>query len=213
MFSLFWLRFHDSVRCADMHKVGPMLTRNEQRDLLLRARRAIAGALKMTLPPAVPFEYPLLDTSVGVFVTLHRRGKLRGCIGYIEGRGTPLRKLIIEAAEMAAFQDPRFPSVGPDEVDSLNIEISILTPPEPCLQPSEIVIGTHGLILECNGSRGLLLPQVAEEYGWGAVEFLNHTARKAGLPASSWQRQDARIWKFSAEVFSEEIVMREEPSA
>lgn len=147
----------------------------------------------------------------GVFVTLstYPAHDLRGCIGYPE----PTHTLIValrDAAVSAATRDPRFRPVTEKELASIVIEVSLLTPPEviPVRSPKEylkaVVVGRDGLIAERGGWRGLLLPQVAVEYGWSVEEFLCHTCMKAGLPADAWTGKGTRIHRFSAQVFGEE---------
>lgn len=127
---------------------------------------------------------------------------MRGCIGTIRPE-SPLIQAVAEMARAAATSDLRFNSVTPREVEDLQIEISVLTPAEPVTEFGEIEIGVHGLIVEQGQRRGLLLPQVAPEWGWDREEFLEHTCIKAGLPRDAW-RQGARVLRFSAEVFGEE---------
>ena len=141
----------------------------------------------------------------GAFVTLHLGGRLRGCIGRLD-TPDPLETLVAVCAVLAASRDPRFPPVQLQEVDALEIEISILTPPE--VVPSaevlnRIEIGVHGVAITLDGHRGLLLPQVAPELGWNALRLLEETCRKAGLPSQSWRDPEARIELFTAEIFSE----------
>lgn len=117
-----------------------------------------------------------------------------------------LETLVEVCAVLAASRDPRFPAVKPEEMEALEIELSILTPPE-SVQPEEalarIVPGVHGIAVSLRGTRGLLLPQVATEQGWGAQRFLEETCRKAGLPENAWRDAEARVELFTAEVFSE----------
>lgn len=143
-----------------------------------------------------------VDQTGGAFVTLRSEGELRGCIGYIEYPG-PVRTAVEDVARKAAFGDPRFEPLGPDELDRVQIEISVLTPMRRITSPAEITIGRDGLVIQCRGRRGLLLPQVATEYGWDAEEFLENTCRKAGLPVGAWREPSAELEAFSAEVFSE----------
>ena len=137
----------------------------------------------------------------GAFVTLTSRGELRGCIGQTEPDG-PLGAVIIHCAAAAALADPRFPPVSRDELDLLGVEISVLTPPEAVIGIDQINVGRHGLIVQQGRHRGLLLPQVATEYGWSREEFLSHTCRKAGLPVDAWRR-GAQIFCFEAEIFGD----------
>jgi len=145
----------------------------------------------------------------GVFVTISKypSGDLRGCIGYPEPI-FPLREALRMSAT-AACHDPRFNDLTKDELDDCTLEVTILTVPErientgPQDLLSKIEIGRDGLILELNGRRGLLLPQVASEWGWDAEEFLQHLSNKAGLPIDAWRRPDAVIERFQGEIFSE----------
>ena len=157
---------------------------------------------------AVPWELyesygdaEILARPGGAFVTLHKRGALRGCIGHIEPV-QPLGQVVPRCAVSAASSDPRFPPLASDELDAIEIEISLLGLLEPITGPGDIVIGRHGLVVERGWQRGLLLPQVATEWNWNADQFLAHTCQKAGLPGDAWQK-DAKIWRFEAEVFSE----------
>jgi AmmeMemoRadiSam system protein A len=136
-------------------------------------------------------------------VTLKKNGRLRGCIGYIEAV-RPLLETVEEMAVSAAFRDPRFAPVEKEEVDDLSIEISVLNPVHEAADISEIEIGKHGIIITGRGRRGLLLPQVAVEYGWDRETFLDQTCVKAGLPEGAWRSGETRIEIFSAEIFSEE---------
>ena len=153
--------------------------------------------------PEIEQEFPRLDelqVERGSFVTLHKQGRLRGCIGNIVPVGA-LYDGVIRNAESAALHDPRFSAVSPTELPDLELEISALTPLEPFSGPREIVVGQHGIYLSTPTHGGVLLPQVASEHGWGAEEFLQQTAVKAGLPPDGWKT--AQLYCFSAEVFSE----------
>jgi AmmeMemoRadiSam system protein A len=103
----------------------------------------------------------------------------------------------------AAFEDPRFPGLSAEELPGCTIEISVLTAPRPVEHPEDIVVGRDGLIIELGGRRGLLLPQVATEWGFDRTTFLAELSRKAGLPPDAWQLPSARLWSFQAEVFAE----------
>lgn len=146
----------------------------------------------------------------GVFVTLEKYpgSELRGCIGYCEPI-MPLGAAVEKAAIAAALEDPRFPPVGKDELKNLVVEVSVLTAPElikvddPREYPKEVVVGRDGLIVERGFFKGLLLPQVPVEYRWDVREFLSHTCMKAGLSPDMWLTKDVRIYRFSAQVFSE----------
>ena len=143
-----------------------------------------------------------LEEKRGVFVTLTKSKQLRGCIGYVEGL-KPLQIAVEEMAHSAAFEDPRFPPVEQKEVNDIEIEISVLSPLETITESSQIEIGKHGLIIEQGLMRGLLLPQVATEYDWDILTFLEQTCQKAGLPKEAWQDPSTKIQIFSAEIFSE----------
>jgi AmmeMemoRadiSam system protein A len=144
----------------------------------------------------------ILAARRGAFVTLHLRGKLRGCVGQVETNKS-LAETVARCAISAAREDDRFDPVQPDEVAQLTIEISVLSPPKP-ITANEIQIGTHGLIVECGPFRGLLLPQVATERNWTAEKFLAETCLKAGLPRDAWKSVETKIFGFTADVFSEE---------
>jgi MEMO1 family protein len=137
----------------------------------------------------------------GVFVTLTRKGELRGCIGFIDPI-MPLGRAVIRAAVYAATEDPRFPRVGPDELAGLRFEISVLTPARGIDDPKTVRVGTHGLIVEQGGRRGVLLPQVAVDEGWDRSTFLDQVCLKAGLPPDAWRR-GAKLSVFEAVVFRE----------
>ena len=136
----------------------------------------------------------------GAFVTLTKSGQLRGCIGNIVGT-KPLITTVAEMARAAALEDPRFPRVTPAELPSLDFEISVLTPIRKVNDISEIKVGRDGIIISRGFNRGLLLPQVATEYGWDLDTFLEHTCIKAGLPRDAWKQKGTIIEAFSAEVF------------
>jgi AmmeMemoRadiSam system protein A len=173
---------------------------DEERKLLLRlAHRTIAAELRKEEPDTSPPSTHLAELR-GAFTTLHQSGQLRGCIGYVIPL-YPLYRTIAETAAAAAFRDPRFPPVTIDEFPKLQIEISVLSPLAP-IEPEDVEIGRHGLIVTYGHARGLLLPQVPLEWGWDREKFLSETCRKAGLPPDAW-RHGARLEGFTAEVFGE----------
>ncbi|WP_029896387.1 AmmeMemoRadiSam system protein A [Desulfohalovibrio reitneri] len=141
-----------------------------------------------------------LRLKFGAFVTLKSGGDLRGCIGHIVG-DKPLFQTIWEMARAAAFQDPRFPPLPREEAEQLDIEISILSPLEPCPDVERIEPGRHGLLIRKGPYSGLLLPQVASEHGWDRDTFLAHTCQKAGLRPGCHQDPVAQMFWFEAEVF------------
>ena len=141
----------------------------------------------------------------GIFVTITENGRLRGCIGFILPI-YPLWKGAILAAREAAYNDPRFPPLRKEEIKDIEIEISILTKPKeltgnPENFPKEIKIGRDGLIVSNGPFSGVLLPQVAIEFNFSPIEFLNETCIKAGLPIGCWK--NSKVYKFQVEVISE----------
>lgn len=173
----------------------------DRRSLLQWARRAIAEAVSQSqLPSDIP-QHGIFGEQRGVFVTLHVRGRLRGCIGVIESE-QPLGENIVKCATGAALRDPRFSPLREEELYELEIEISLLSPPAP-IRPEEIEIGRHGLLIVYEAQRGLLLPQVATEHRLNREQFLEETCRKAGLPHHAWSQAEVGIFGFTCEVFSE----------
>jgi AmmeMemoRadiSam system protein A len=180
-----------------------MLTESEKKFLLRVARTAIEDAVTGTSSAEAERIPPACLRHSGAFVTIHKAGELRGCIGYIEPV-KPMVETVREVAEKAALEDYRFQQVAAEEVSQLEIEISVMSPLESMNDPSEIQVGVHGLVIELGPARGLLLPQVATEHGWDRETFLSQTSRKAGLPMNAWKHPDAKIFIFSAEIFNEE---------
>lgn len=179
------------------------LNDDEKRELLRIARATLREFLRSgRIPPGKPHRASLV-AEAGVFVTLHHRGELRGCIGHVE-ETKPIYKIIQEMAVAAASRDPRFAPLAVDELDDCDIEISVLGSHARVAGPDEVVIGTHGLVIDAAGRRGLLLPQVAVEHGWDAAGFLEHLCRKADLPGDAWRDPAARIERFTAQVFSDQ---------
>jgi hypothetical protein len=183
-------------------KVGVDLGLSEKEKTLLKtiAREAIAAAVKGKDAAPVKDLTDKLKEHYGIFVTIKKHGNLRGCIGRIIG-DQPVYLSCQRMARAAALEDPRFDPVTPRELAELEIEISVLTPLEPVRDFKDIVIGRDGLLISQGYASGLLLPQVASEYGWNVTEFLEQTCRKAGLPVSCYLDPDTQIMKFSAEVF------------
>jgi AmmeMemoRadiSam system protein B/AmmeMemoRadiSam system protein A len=183
-------------------KVGVDLGLNEQEKKTLHqiAKAVIENKAKGKPVPEFKVDSPILKENRGAFVTIEKKGQLRGCIGYIEGRG-PLHRTIEEMAEAAAFRDPRFMPVTERELPDLDIEISVLTPLKKITDVSEIVVGKHGIYMKKGWNSGLLLPQVATEYGWDRQTFLEHTCQKAGLPSNAWKDKNTEIYIFSADIF------------
>jgi len=178
------------------------LSTEDKSYLLILARTAIFSKIEGKEFQKKPYHSPSLEQTSGVFVTLNKNHQLRGCIGYVEGI-KPLNKAVEEMAIAAAIEDPRLPPLEKEEVEDLDIEISVLSPLEIITNMEDIEIGTHGIIIEQGYQRGLLLPQVAVEYNWDTTTFLEQTCYKAGLPADAWQNDSTTIQIFSAEFFSE----------
>jgi len=176
-----------------------MLNENQRKSLLAFAYDVINARLNNS-----PFEAPKDDAFAakkGIFVSLHIGGELRGCIGYI----LPYKSIVDSVQEMAiaaAFRDPRFPPLSNAELPRLEIEISLLGELIPMSRTEKITIGRDGLYLDHPDGSGLLLPQVATEYGWDSDEFLKHLCRKAGLAPSVLDSSDCRLYRFEAEIFS-----------
>ena len=180
-----------------------MFTDAQQRALVEIARSAVREAVTGEHPREAHPDPGPLPEATGAFVTLKRDGQLRGCIGTLECRG-PLVEEIARVAVSAAREDPRFDAVRPAELDGLDVEVSVLGPLEAIdpHDPAAIEIGRHGLVVEQGHRRGLLLPQVATEWGWDRETFLSHTCTKAGLPPNCWQR-GATVYRFAADVFGD----------
>ena len=142
---------------------------------------------------------PELNQRAGAFVTLMRHGDLRGCVGHVQA-DMPLWQVVQQMAVSAAEEDPRFYPLTQRELDELEVEISVLSPLKDVKDAAEIEVGKHGLLITKGWGRGLLLPQVATEYGWDRNAFLEAVCRKAGLPAGSW-RHGATLQSFTALVF------------
>ena len=178
------------------------LTDDEKQALLRIARASILAELAGKKPPAARGQ-GALEEKRGAFVCLKRRGRLRGCIGFIEAR-KPLARTVEEMAVAAALQDPRFPPLREEEMKEISLEISVLTPLRKTADVGQIEVGTHGLYVRKGSRAGLLLPQVATEYGWDRDTFLKETCRKAGLVPDAWRDPETEIYLFSADVFGDE---------
>jgi AmmeMemoRadiSam system protein A len=178
------------------------LNSNEKKFLLALARNVIDLETQGKNYQREEYFSPTLKEQRGVFVTLTKSQKLRGCIGYVEGH-KPLQIAVEEMSQAAAFDDPRFPTLEEEEIKDIEIEISVLSPLETIIDHNQIEIGKHGVVIEKGLSLGLLLPQVATEYEWDVETFLEQTCQKAGLPKDAWQDDSTKIQIFSAEIFSE----------
>lgn len=184
-----------------------MISEENGQYLVEVAKNAIATYLETGRRPFIPKDCPEeLKQELGVFVTLNKKHRLRGCIGYPE----PVKSLIestIDVAIAAAFDDPRFPELKKEEYDDLEFEVTVLTQPElieiahPDQYLKEIEIGRDGLIIQKGYARGLLLPQVAPENGFNVEEFLDHTCMKAGISADSWMDESCDVYRFQGQIF------------
>ncbi len=173
----------------------------EEKDLLKNlARESIRTYLDKEPEPQPEIDSEILKMNCGAFVTLTIKGELRGCIGLIVGV-KPLYQAVIEMARQAAFNDPRFPALTKIEFKSIEVEISVLSPLERITDIQQIEVGKHGIIIKRGFRSGLLLPQVATEYGWDRDTFLRHTCLKAGLPEDAYLDPETEIQVFTAHVF------------
>ncbi len=177
------------------------LSETEQQTLLEIARGSVHGYLSGQ--PYQPKDIPagILIEPHGIFVSIHKHKRLRGCIGNISPDG-PLHQHAANCAIAAAISDSRFPPLAEAELDEIEFEISVLSPIERIENVGMVEVGLHGLMIVKGKSRGLLLPQVAVQYGWTVERFLAETCIKAGLKPDEWKR-DADIHVFSAFVFGE----------
>lgn len=173
-------------------------SREQEQQLLNLAKDAILAVFEHRAPRMCEDE--AFKQRSGLFVSLHINGELRGCIGYIHAYKS-IAQSVVEMAVAAAFEDPRFPALKPEELDELKIEISILSSMIQVDEIGEILVGRDGLLLKHPHGSGLLLPQVATEYGWDKDEFLRHLCAKAGLHQGAFKDADARLFRFEAQVF------------
>ena len=175
------------------------MTAESQRLLLQIARGAIACHLENRKPS----KYQDLDAELlqksGAFITLHKAGQLRGCVGYIVSN-KPLYETIVEAAVAVATRDPRFHRLNLSEMPTLPIEISVLTPFQPLKRIEDLEIGVHGLYIKHGVHSGLLLPQVATTHNWNRTQFLQQACKKAKLPEDAWQGSETEVYLFSSQV-------------
>jgi AmmeMemoRadiSam system protein A len=180
---------------------------SEEKSILLSdARESIKAELEGRKPSykeAPKTSESALNKPCGAFVTLHKGGNLRGCIGRMTAN-LPLLETVRLMAREAAFGDPRFPPLRPEELEKCHIEISALSPMEICHDAGKIEVGVHGLYLRRGTRSGVLLPQVPVEQGWNLDQYLEYICIKAGLPQHSWKEPDAELLTFTAIVFGEE---------
>jgi len=165
--------------------------------LLDLAQATVRASVRGEPLPRLP-DHQELAVPRGVFVSLHRQGALRGCLGHLEadlGVGEVTRRMAIAAAR----DDPRFPPVSPDELDELDVEVSVLTPSHP-VRADDVVPGRDGLVVHRGTRLGVLLPQVAVEQRWDRLAFLRAVCQKAGLSAEAWRDPDTELFAFSAQI-------------
>ena len=183
------------------------LLTNDEGAMAVRSARTAIEYVIAKRPKISQDLTPVFDEKRGVFVTLTKGGSLRGCIGF-PYPVMPLGEAIVHAAKAAALEDPRFPPVTKDELAAISLEVTVLTVPEPlggepAKRPQKVIVGKHGLIVRGMGTSGLLLPQVATEYGWDARTFLDHTCIKAGLSERCWTSKNIEILTFEGQIFPE----------
>lgn len=183
-------------------KAAVSLDKKEKIYLLELSRKTITCLLEAGNYPRTKPVSDKVKEKFGVFVTLRKKGQLRGCIGYLEGI-KPLYEAVMDLARSAAFLDPRFTPVERGELVEIDIEISVLSSILPIKNVKEIQVGKHGILMRRGEDKGLLLPQVATEWNWNREEFLKQTCNKAGLPNNAWKDPQTEISIFSAEIFSE----------
>jgi AmmeMemoRadiSam system protein B/AmmeMemoRadiSam system protein A len=194
---------NDSIDINPASAVDFGLSESGKKTLLKLARESIAAELtgkKLTIDKST--YSGVLKEERGAFVTLTIGGQLRGCIGYIRAV-KPLYETIIEMAAQAAFHDPRFEPLTAKEFEKVEVEISVLTPMLLVSDPKEVTVGRDGLYIVKGYASGLLLPQVAVDYGWDRQTFLDQTCLKAGLPPGTWKQSGTQIYRFQADIFGE----------
>ena len=190
-----------------------MLTLEEGKAAVRVAREAIASYIEKNMRIKADGLPPVFNEKRGIFVSIHEQGELRGCIGY-PYPVLPLGQAIVDSAINACSRDPRFFCLQPAELKKVELEVTVLTMPEAYKVPKKMLpravrIGRDGLIVSKGRYTGLLLPQVAPEWGFDAIEFLGNTCLKAGLPADAWLDEDTVVQHFEAQIFAEVAPARE----
>lgn len=180
-----------------------MLDADDRKVLGEIARSSLRASLSgKRCDPAEPGR-AALDARCGCFVTLKTDGRLRGCLGCFQS-SEPLWRTVAEYTSYSACDDPRFvhDRIRPEDFDRVAMDISVLTPLEPCADPAGIALGVHGIYVKKGGRSGCFLPQVATEQRWGVEEFWGHCCRdKAGLEWDTWREPGVDVRTFTAEVF------------
>jgi AmmeMemoRadiSam system protein A len=186
-----------------------MLTTSESEILLTIAKDALQAATTgQDYHPKAPVA-DALNKQAGCFVTLKKQGQLRGCLGNFQAQG-PLFEEVATMAAAAATQDPRFHPVQPEELEHLELEITVLSPRHRINDFKEIEIGRHGIYIKKGRNCGVLLPQVATEYAWDRQTFLEQTCRKAGLPTDAWLDTDCEIYIFSGQIIADKLKRKDQ---
>lgn len=181
------------------------MNETSRKRLLEIARASVEAAVGNRPLPKVEESDPELQAECGCFVTLKNAGRLRGCLGHFTS-DKPIYQLVNETARASATEDSRFfaEPITPDELPSLHIEISVLSPLQRIENPLDIELGKHGIYITQGYAGGCFLPQVATETGWTKEEFLGYCcSHKAGLPYDAWKDTDTEVSVFTAEVFGE----------
>jgi AmmeMemoRadiSam system protein B/AmmeMemoRadiSam system protein A len=179
-------------------------TAEEGQLLLSLARTTLEGYTRNHYLPEVQETTlsPRLKEKCGVFVTLHKNGELRGCIGHILPK-SPLWQAVIENAVSSAFRDSRFPPLREEELKEVDLEVSVLSPLRRISGPEEFQVGKEGILIKLGNYSGVFLPQVAREQGWDREETLCHLCRKAGLPWHAWWNKEMEFYVFTTTIFKE----------
>jgi AmmeMemoRadiSam system protein A len=177
------------------------LAKGEKKTLLQVARDSLIAAVTGSSFAADAAANSSLSQPGGAFVTIFRKGRLRGCIGQLPSKAS-LVDVVAHCARAVASEDPRFSRVQPDELHAMEIEISVLSDTSD-IKPEEIEPGKHGLLVSSGSHRGVLLPQVATQFHWSGIRFLEATCEKAGLPNDAWKKPGTSVQAFTAQVFSE----------
>jgi hypothetical protein len=193
--------YKDTVTVGTSEDTGESISPSDRKYLLSLARETISRYLTVKMIPLPRLSTPIRRERRGVFVTLKKRGNLRGCIGRMTS-DRPLAELVGAMALESAFEDPRFSPVTLRELPALEVEISVLTPMQQVSGPDDIVVGRDGVLIKKGGRSAVFLPQVAPEQGWQRDEMLDHLSMKAGMSAGAW-RENTIFLTFQAIVFSE----------
>ena len=192
-----------TVKSEKENTMEGLLNEVQKKRLLEIARKTLQDYIKKGQTPEFKEDDPVLNKELGAFVTLHKHGDLRGCIGNVTGKG-PLYLTVRDMAIASSTEDFRFPKVVKDELDDIDIEISVLSKMQRIDDPAKIIMGKHGVLVKSGFRSGVFLPQVAEQMNYDKELFMNSLcAHKAGLPADAWKKGECEIFIYTAEVFGE----------